>query len=63
MSDRVKRVVRTLVAASLLTAVIGVVPASAAPGDGNSTFAGVDSSGVIFGLQPAKPGVPNNEDC
>jgi hypothetical protein len=63
MTHRVKTIVRTVVAASLLTAVIGVVPASAAPGDSNSTFAGLESSGVIFGLQPAMPGVPSDEDC
>jgi hypothetical protein len=55
------------VATSLLTATIGIAPASsAAPGDPVSTFAaggGDTSTGVIYGLQPAKSGTPTAEDC
>jgi hypothetical protein len=67
MSQRLKRLIRTLVATSLLTATIGIAPASsAAPGDPVSTFAaggGDTSTGVIYGLQPAKSGTPTAEDC
>lgn len=66
MSQRLKRLIRTLVATSLLTAAIGVAPASSAPGsDPVATFAGGGDTtpGVIYGLQPGKGGDPSAEDC
>lgn len=67
MSQRLKRLIRTLVATSLLTATIGIAPASsAAPGDSASTFSaggGDTSTGVIYGLQPAKGSTSSAEDC
>jgi hypothetical protein len=65
MSSRVRRAVRTLVAVSLLTSVVGAGTASSLPPtQSTSTFESLKPRlTVVYGLQPATPGVASVEDC